>query len=173
MSVLKDYHAYATHTGSKIKPILKIHFYANIIFRISHLLYALKLSPLSRLFWLFNRVVFSVDIDPRANLKGGFVILHGIGVVIGRYVIAEGSFKIYQGATLGGNNGKESVYNNLKITQPVIMNDVVIGINAVILGPVILNNGTRVGANSVVTKSVPENSIVIANNVILNRVSDN
>ena len=164
MSFIKDYIAFSEHTGSMIKPLLKLHLLCIFFFRVSHFLYKIKLIPLSRLFWFINRVLFSIDIDPRAQLNGGVVILHGIGVVIGRYVKAEGDFKIYQGATLGGNNGKESLRNGAKFSQPVILGNCVIGINASVLGPVILNRGVRVGANAVVTKDIPENSVVVSHN---------
>ncbi len=169
MSILKDYRAYLEHTNSAVKPFFKILFYCNIFFRISHILYKIKLVPLSRFFWLLNRILFSVDIDPRATLKGGFVMLHGVGIVIGRYVIAENRFKIYQGATLGGNNNKEANYNNQIIRQPVLKDGVVIGINAAVLGPIILEAGVTIGANAVVTKSMPENAIVVSTNFILNK----
>jgi serine O-acetyltransferase len=51
-----------------------------------------KLVPIARLFWLLNRVLFSIDIDPRATLKEGLVILHGAGNVIGKAVVALGDF---------------------------------------------------------------------------------
>lgn len=168
MSIKNDYLAYKKHTESSIKPFLKTMFYANVIFRISFFLYKLKLVPLSRLFWLVNRVLFAIDIDPRAHLQKGFVILHGVGIVIGRYVIAVGNFKIYQGATLGGNNGKEAMFNGEKLRQPLIGDNVIIGINAVVIGPILINDGVKIGANSTVTKDIPENAIVVSNNKILN-----
>ncbi|WP_300599202.1 hypothetical protein [Niabella sp.] len=138
-----------------------------LFFRISNVLCKVGLKPLGRLFWLINRLLLSIDIDPRATLKGGVVILHGAGIVIGRYVIAEGDFTIYQGATLGGNNNKEALYKGKTITQPVLMHGCVIGIHAVVMGPVILHNNVRVGANAIVTKNVPENAVVVSNNKIL------
>ncbi|WP_353720812.1 hypothetical protein [Dyadobacter sp. 676] len=172
MSILKDYAAYAEHSGSKLKPFVKTMFYCNIFFRISYVLYKIKLIPLARIFWLFNRVLFSVEIDPRARLKGGFVILHGTGVVIGYNVVAEGNFKVYQGATIGGNVGKKRTANGRTFSQPWLQPDVVIGINAVVAGPVILGAGSRVGANSVVTRDVPAGATVVSNNVILAEKSE-
>ncbi|WP_183558395.1 serine O-acetyltransferase [Mucilaginibacter sp. SP1R1] len=162
-----DYRAYARSAKSFYKPFFKIHFYCNVIFRISHLFFSLKLLPVSRLFWLFNRIVFSVDIDPGASLHGGFVIMHGIGIVIGRYVIATGEFKIYQGATIGGNNGKERVYQDRLLKQPYIKNNVVIGINSAVLGPVVIEAGAVIGTQAIITRDVAENSTVVGNNKIL------
>ncbi|MGG7663498.1 serine O-acetyltransferase [Dyadobacter sp. BHUBP1] len=167
MSILKDYAAYAEHSGSKLKPFVKTMFYCNIFFRVSHVLYKIKLIPLARVFWLINRILFSVEIDPRAKLRGGFVILHGTGVTIGHNVLAEGNFKVYQGATIGGNIGKKRTLNGRTFSQPWLQSDVVVGINAVVAGPVVLGAGSRVGANSVVTKDVPAGATVVSNNVIL------
>ncbi|RXG12922.1 serine O-acetyltransferase [Leeuwenhoekiella aestuarii] len=169
MSLIDDYKAYAKHDESSLKPFFKIHLYCLMIFRISHLLYKWHLTPLSKIFWFINRIFFSIDIDPGARLKGGVVILHGTGIVIGRYVMSKGDFKIYQGATLGGNQGKESVYDGEKFSQPIIMNGSIIGINSAVLGPVVIGENTIVGTNTVVTKSVPENSIVVGINKILKK----
>lgn len=172
MSIVKDYVAYAGHSGSKLKPFVKTMFYCNICFRISHLLYKIKLVPLARVFWLINRILFSVEIDPRATLKGGFVILHGVGVVIGHDVVAEGGFKIYQGATIGGNVGKKRSHQGRVFSQPWLQPGVVIGINAVLAGPVILGRESRIGANAVVTKDVPDGGTIVSNNVLLSQKSE-
>jgi len=47
-----------------------------------------------------------VDIDYRADLAGGFMLIHGLGTVIGKNVISRGKLKVYQHVTLGGGNGK-------------------------------------------------------------------
>lgn len=167
MSILKDFKAISKHSGSQLKTFTKIMFYCCVFFRISHFFYRIKLAPIGRVFWLLNRILFSIDIDPRATLKGGMVILHGAGIVIGKSVVALGDFKIYQGATLGGNNGKKRTIDNKIYSQPILKDNVVVGINAVVLGPVILERGSSVGANAVVTKDVPENSVVVSNNLIL------
>ena len=169
MSFLKDYQAYAVHSNSSLKPLFKIHLYCMLIFRISHFFYRIKLIPLSKIFWFINRIFFSIDIDPGARLQGGVVILHGTGIVIGRYVIAKGDFKIYQGATLGGNNEKEAMYDGELIRQPVLLENCTIGINCAVLGPIVLGENVVVGANAVVTRDVPESAIVMGSNRILKK----
>lgn len=164
-----DYKSYMQSSENILKPFFKIHFYCNAIFRISHFFFQIKLLPISKLFWGINRIIFSIDIDPGAKLNSGFVIFHGIGIVIGRYVIAEGNFRIYQGATLGGNNNKKSFYNGLLLSQPYIKDNVTIGINAVVLGPIVIGTGAIIGANTTVTKDVAPNSVVVGNNKVLNK----
>jgi serine O-acetyltransferase len=167
MGFLKDYQAYSIHSKSRIKPIFKTMLYCNLLFRLSHICYKLKLFPIGRLFWLFNRVLFSVDIDPRARIKGGMVILHGTGIVIGYNVLVKGNFKIYQGSTLGGNNGKKLFRDGVPYSQPILEDNITIGINAAVLGPIILYSGSSIGANAVVTKDVPPNAIIVSNNKII------
>lgn len=167
MSIVRDYQAYAKHCNSRIKPIVKVMFYVCVIFRLSNFFYRIKLTPVGRVFWLINRVLFSIDIDPRASLMGGMVILHGAGIVIGKSVKAYGDFKIYQGVTLGGNNGKRSEYNGQQFSQPILMENVVLGINSCVLGPVILKDNCKIGANAIVTKNVDSNVTIVSNNVVL------
>lgn len=167
MGFIQDYKAYSLHTKSKIKPLFKLMLFCNLLFRLSHISYQLKLYPIGRLFWLINRVLFSVDIDPRARLKGGMVILHGTGIVIGYNVLATGNFKIYQGATLGGNNGKKVTKNGNQYSQPIIENNVTIGINAAVLGPILIASNSSIGANAVITKDVPANAIIVSSNKII------
>lgn len=164
-----DYNGYAKAAHSRIKPLFKIHYYCNVIFRISHFFYQIKLLPISKIFWGINRFVYAIDIDPGAQLNGGFVIIHGIGVVIGRYVIADGLFKIYQGATLGGNNDKERMYNGTLLKQPYIKDNVTIGINSAVLGPIVIEAGAVIGTNAVVTKDVAVNCVMIGNNKVLQK----
>ncbi|HMG07525.1 MAG TPA: hypothetical protein VK609_03395, partial [Mucilaginibacter sp.] len=165
--IKNDYLAYAGYAKSMYKPFFKIHYYCNINFRLSHFFFHLKLLPISRLFWLFNRIIFSIDIDPGATLKGGFVIIHGIGIVIGRYVVSEGQFKIFHGATLGGNNGKEAVYNNKVLKQPYLKDNITIGINSSVLGPITIGSGVIIGSHAIVTKDVSDDCTIVGNNKVL------
>jgi serine O-acetyltransferase len=170
VGIRDDFRAYSGSFKHFYRPLIKIHFYCNLNFRLSHFFYQLRLLPIARIFWLFNRIVFAVDIDPGAQLKGGMLIVHGIGIVIGRYVIAEGFFKIYHGATLGGNNGKELIFHNTLLKQPYLRANVVIGIRSAVLGPVIIGRGAVVGTNALITRDVADNSVMIGNNQILKNV---
>ncbi|PRY55292.1 serine O-acetyltransferase [Arcticibacter pallidicorallinus] len=165
--IQQDFKGYSEYSKSSVKVFFKLHFYCNVLFRLSSFFYRLKLLPVARIFWLLNRVVFSIDIDPGAQLRGGMVIIHGIGVVIGRHVVSIGSFRIYQGATLGGNNGKTANTIFGDISQPIIGNNVVIGINSVVIGPVIIGDRAVIGANAVVTRDVQENEKIVGSNRVL------
>ena len=72
-----------------------------------------------------------------------------MSIVIGENVQILGQVKLYHGTTLGGNNFKNKIYNDKEINQPIIKNNVVIGINLSILGPCIIEeNAVRHRSNS-------------------------
>jgi serine O-acetyltransferase len=90
-----------------------------------------------------------IDIHPAAQIGRGVVIDHGMGVVIGETAIVGEFVLIYQGVTLGGT-GKE-----VGKRHPTIGNHVVIGAGAQVLGNIHIGDYARIGAGSVVLKSVP------------------
>ena len=85
---------------------------------------------------------------------GGLQIIHGIGLVIGCDVCIEGPAKLYQGVTLGGNNGKSRIFNGRRITQSHICRNVTIFTNAVVVGPIIIGENTTIGAGRYISKDV-------------------
>jgi serine O-acetyltransferase len=165
--IFKDYQEYSKRSRSYLKPFFNPCFYINVNFRISHFFYRLKLLLVAKIFWTINRVFFAVDIDPGAKLSGGFLILHGIGIVIGRHVETRGIVRIYQGVTLGGNNLKIDEFEGKEIKQPVLMGNNIIGINSVIIGPIVIGSNATIGSGSVITKSVKQGLTVVGNNKIL------
>ena len=172
MSILKllykDYCEYGKYSRFGIITLLNINFHININFRLSHLFYKIKLYPLAKIFWLFNRILFSVDIEPGANLAGGFVIIHGIGLVIGKYVESLGPLKVYHGATIGANSLKANEVDGKKITMPKIDSNVIVGINSVVIGPIYIGKDARIGSNAVVTKDVEQDAIIVGVNRNIN-----
>lgn len=154
--------------GSKFpKGILNIIFYINVIYRISNFFDSINLFSIAKIFWAINRVIFSVDIDPRAKIAGGFVIKHGLGLVIGAYVEIGEKFTVYQGVTIGGNAGKTRPYNGVVLKQPLIGSNVTISPNSVVIGPIVLQDCVQVGACSLVSKDVAMKSTVVGNNKIV------
>lgn len=128
-------------------------FYTVALYRISNKLYKMKLSFLAKIIWLINRIIFSVDIDYRADIGRNFMLIHGIGTVIGCDVKIGENVKIYQGVTLGGN-GKERYIENKIFTQPIIGNNCIIYTNACIFGPVIIGDNVKVKACNIITSDI-------------------
>ena len=110
---------------------------------------------MGKIIWYINRLLFHVDIDYKADLAGGFVLIHGLGTVIGGSVRSEGRMIIYQGVTIGGNNGKtRNLENGKTLYQPLLKDNVTIYTNACVFGPVIINENTIIKAGSMITHDI-------------------
>ncbi len=124
-------------------------------YRISHWLWKKKLKLLARFVSQLFRSLTGVEIHPGAQIGRSFFIDHGMGVVIGETAEVGDCVTLYHGVTLGGtslNKGKR---------HPTLGNNVVVGAGAKILGAIEIGDGSRIGANAVVVKPVPPNSVVV------------
>jgi serine O-acetyltransferase len=102
-----------------------------------------------------GRALTGIEIHPGATIGPGFFIDHGMGVVIGETAEVGADVTLYHGVTLGGtslNKGKR---------HPTIGDRVVIGAGAKVLGAIEIGADSRIGANAVVVKPVPPNSVVV------------
>jgi serine O-acetyltransferase len=124
-------------------------------YRFAHWLWTHHLRLFGRLLSHFGRFVTGIEIHPGAKIGRRFFVDHGMGVVIGETAEVGNDVLIYQGVVLGGTSLKKEK------RHPTIGNSVVIGTAAILLGPITLGDGSRVGANSVVVKSVPPGATVV------------
>ena len=125
------------------------------IHRITHWLWIHKAKLLARWISQTARWVTGIEIHPGATLGQGFFIDHGMGVVIGETAEVGADVTLYHGVTLGGTSlakGKR---------HPTIGDRVVIGAGAKVLGAITIGEDSRIGANAVVVRSVPPNSVVV------------
>jgi serine O-acetyltransferase len=123
--------------------------------RITHWLWHRNAKLLARAFAEVIRKLTGVDIHPAATLGTGVFIDHATGIVIGETAEVGNDVTIYQGVTLGGTN-----LDHVK-RHPTIGDRVTIGAGAKVLGAIIIGADSRIGANSVVVKSVPPGSVVV------------
>jgi serine O-acetyltransferase len=123
--------------------------------RIAHWLWKHRLRFIARLLSHFTRFLTAIEIHPGAVIGRRFFIDHGAGVVIGETAEIGDDVLIYQGVVLGGTALEK------KKRHPTIGNNVVIGSAAILLGPIIVGDGARIGANSVVVRSVPPGAVVV------------
>ena len=93
--------------------------------------------------------LFQVDIHPATRIGRGVFIDHGTGIVIGETAVVDDDVSIMQDVTLGGT-GKESGDRHPKIRRGVLLS-----LGAKILGNIEVGEYSRIGAGSVVLKSVP------------------
>ncbi len=130
-------------------------FHAIMFHRLTHRIYNAKLYTLARMISQISRGLTGIEIHPGARIGRRFFIDHGMGVVIGETSEIGDDVLIYQGVTLGGT-GKEAGKRH-----PTLGNSVVIGTGAKVLGNITLGDYVKVGAGSVVTRSVPAHSTVV------------
>ena len=125
--------------------------------RVAHWLYAADLFLIARIVNHLARFFTAIDIHPGAKIGRNFFIDHGF-VVIGETAEIGDNVTIYQCVTLGGTSPDNGVAGK---RHPTLKDGVIIGSGAQILGPITLGERSRVGANSVVTKDVPEGATMI------------
>lgn len=130
-------------------------FHAILFYRFARWFWIHKMYLIGRLISHIGRFLTGIEIHPGARIGKRFFIDHGMGVVIGETSEIGDNVTLYHGVTLGGTTWK-------KIKRhPTIGNNVVIGSGAKVLGPVIIGDNTKIGANSVVVNEIPPNSIVV------------
>lgn len=159
--VIQDIRVYSNGSLLKMFSTILINpdFHCVFLYRIAHLFYIMHLNIIAKLFWYINRILYAVDIDYRADLAGGFEVVHGIGLVVGAFVKTRGKVVVYQGVTLGGNNNKENMRNGLLIKQPNIGDNTVIYSRSMLLGPIWIGNNVTIGAGSIVLKDVEDGQL--------------
>ena len=123
--------------------------------RISHWLWEHRLRLFARWFSQLMRGLTGIEIHPGAKIGPNLFIDHGMGVVIGETAEVGSCVTLYHGVTLGGtslNKGKR---------HPTLEDGVVVGAGAKVLGAIQIGSNSRIGANAVVVKSVPPDSVVV------------
>jgi serine O-acetyltransferase len=124
-------------------------FQALEAYRIAHWLWTVKREGMALFFQSRISELFDVDIHPAAKLGRGIMIDHATGVVIGETAVVEDDVSMLHGVTLGGT-GKEEGDRHPKIRRGVLLS---MGVK--VLGNIEVGEYSRVGAGSLVLKSVP------------------
>ena len=123
--------------------------------RLAHWCYRHNLKFLARAISQRSRRRTGIEIHPVATIGRRLVIDHGMGIVIGETAEIGDDCLIYHGVTLGGT-GKD-----VGKRHPTIGNNVLIGTGAKVLGPIKVGDNSRIAANSVVLKEIPEDSTAV------------
>ena len=132
------------------------------LYRLSSFLSSIKLGIIARIVSYLGRFLTGIEIHPGAKIGKFLFIDHGMGVVIGETSTIGDSVTIYHGVTLGGISPSENSDSQKNTKRhPTIMNNVIIGSGAQVLGPVTIGNNSKIGSNSVVTKDVDDNKSVV------------
>ena len=125
------------------------------LYRVAHALWVRKFRLLARLVSHIARWLTGVEIHPGATIGRRVFIDHGMGVVIGETAEVGDDVLIYKGVVLGGVS-LEKVKRH-----PTIGNGVVLGTDAIVLGPIEVGNNAQIGSGSVVVKPVPAWATVV------------
>ena len=133
-----------------------------IFYYVSRFLWLRNIKSIARLLMQIARFLTGIEIHPGAKIGNGFFMDHAMGIVIGETAEIGNNVTIYHGVTLGGIMPafKSDEQRGIK-RHPTLEDGVIIGSGAQILGPIIVGLNARVGANSVVLKSVPEGMSVV------------
>ncbi len=130
--------------------------------RIANFFAIAKFNLVARIISQFSRFLTGIEIHPNAKIGKNLFIDHGMGVVIGETSEIGDNVTIYHMVTLGGISPSinSNEQRNTK-RHPTLMDNVVVGSGAQILGPVVVGKNAKIGANAVVTKDVDENSVMV------------
>ena len=121
-----------------------------------------KFNLIARIISQFSRFLTGIEIHPKAKIGKNLFIDHGMGVVIGETSEIGNNVTIYHMVTLGGISpsiNSDDQRNSKR--HPTLMDNVVVGSGAQVLGPVTVGKNAKIGANAVVTKDVPENAVMV------------
>ena len=130
--------------------------------RLAHFFSVAKFDLIARIISQFSRFLTGIEIHPGAKIGKNLFIDHGMGVVIGETSEIGDNVTIYHMVTLGGISPSINSNNQRNIKRhPTLMDNVVVGSGAQILGPVVVGKNSKIGANAVVTKNVEENNVMI------------
>jgi serine O-acetyltransferase len=125
---------------------------------VAHLLWRMRLRALARVWAHIGRFLTGIEIHPGAHIGKNLFIDHGMGIVIGETAIIGNECRLYHAVTLGG---KGHVIDGKR--HPTIGNYVTIGANSTILGPILIDDHAKIGANALVTIPVPKGMTALGN----------
>ena len=144
-------------------------------YKLSHFLWKLNLYLLARMVSQFARFITGVEIHPGATIGKNLFLDHANSIVIGESSIIGDNCTIYHGVTLGGLSPSENSQDQVGSKRhPTIEDNVIIGCQATILGPITIGHCSRVGASVVVLRDIPPYTTVVSANTtkLINKDKD-
>jgi len=130
--------------------------------KIAHFFNLAKFYLIARIISQFSRFLTGIEIHPKAKIGKNLFIDHGMGVVIGETSEIGNNVTIYHMATLGGISPSINSDEQREVKRhPTLKDNVVIGSGAQVLGPIVVGENAKIGANAVITKNVPANAVMV------------
>lgn len=130
-------------------------FHARTLHRLAHGLHRRGVPLVPRLISHAGRLMTGIEIHPGATIGEALFIDHGMGVVIGETAVIGDGCHLHQGVTLGGTSTRRVK------RHPTLGRGVTVGAGAHVIGAVMIGDGARIGAGSVVVSNVPPNATVV------------
>lgn len=137
---------------------------AGLTYRIGHWLWSYSgpltiVMPVCRAVYIvfsrFSEIITGIRVAPRARIGPGLYIGHADGVVVGGGVVMGSNCNIQQGVTIGTSSRGE------RQGSPTIGNRVYFGPGAKVFGSIRVGDDVAIGANAVVTKSLPQRAVAV------------
>jgi len=114
----------------------------------------------ARFFGYWSRIFFGSDISWKAKIGPGLYISHGVNIVIGSGARVGRDLTILNGVTLGQKRRIEDWKGEENEDgYPEVGDNVYLGTGCKVLGGIKIGRNVTIGANSVVTKDVPDDVI--------------
>ncbi|WP_347451113.1 serine O-acetyltransferase EpsC [Acetoanaerobium noterae] len=129
--------------------------HAIMFHRVAHSLYNRKYFFTARLISQISRFLTGIEIHPGAQIGRRFFIDHGMGVVIGETAEIGDDVMLFHQVTLGGT-GKDKGKRH-----PTVENNVIISAGVKVLGPIVIGENSKIGANAVVLHDIPKNATAV------------
>lgn len=102
-------------------------------------------------YWLWPHPCFTIATNMKVS--PGFMCIHPFATTVNAESIGK-NFIVRNNVTIG---------NNMSGDRPTIGDNVSVNANSVVIGKITIGNNVVIGAGSVVTKSVPDNCVVVGN----------
>ena len=137
---------------------------AVFLHRVSNFFHIAGFHLIARIISQATRFFTGIEIHPGAKIGKNLFIDHGMGVVIGESSEIGNDVTLYHGVTLGGISPSENSDDQRNSKRhPTLLDNVIVGSSAQILGPITIGECARIGANTVVLKDVPANATMVGN----------
>jgi len=133
-------------------------FHALLCYRISNKLFLNKIPVVPLFLTRMIQICYAIDIDYKARLSGGIVIIHGVGLVIGQDAIVSSNTIIYHGVTLGRK--RQNKHLDDLDGYPIVGRSCVLGAGCKLIGNIHIGDNCIIGPNVVLTRNIQANSVV-------------
>jgi serine O-acetyltransferase len=147
------------NTIQVIKFLLNNAAISTVIYRLQIFFYCNHLSFIAAVLKYINSLLFTVDIDSKTKIDGGFFMMHasfmciGANVKIGRNCMMAHQNSIYPSPFFSAD-GTQSAQG------PTLGDHVILGAGATLCGNIVLGNNVQISINASVDTSFPDGAVL-------------